>query len=51
MIAIMGCYQGDRSEAGATGVGRAATLSMVGAAVLVLAFNYVLSTLFVRIGI
>ncbi|MEE9381027.1 MAG: ABC transporter permease [Hyphomonadaceae bacterium] len=51
VIAIMGCYQGDRSEAGATGVGRAATLSMVGAAVLVLALNYVLSTLFVRIGI
>ncbi len=51
MIAIMGCYQGDRSQAGATGVGRAATLSMVGAAVLVLAFNYVLSTLFVEIGL
>ena len=50
VIALMGCYQGDRSEAGATGVGRAATLSMVGAAVLVLAFNYVLSTLFVEIG-
>jgi len=51
VIAIMGCYQGDRSEAGATGVGRAATLSMVGAAVLVLAFNYVMSTLFVGIGL
>ncbi|MEL6257587.1 MAG: ABC transporter permease [Pseudomonadota bacterium] len=51
VIAIMGCYQGDRSKAGATGVGRAATLSMVGAAVLVLAFNYVLSTFFVRIGL
>lgn len=51
VIAIMGCYQGDRSEAGATGVGRAATLAMVGAAVLVLAFNYVLSTVFVGIGI
>lgn len=51
IIAIMGCYQGDRSQAGATGVGRAATLSMVGAAVLVLAFNYVLSTLFVEIGL
>ena len=50
IIAIMGCYQGDRSEAGATGVGRAATLAMVGAAVLVLASNYLLSTLFVRIG-
>jgi len=51
VIAIMGCYQGDRSEAGATGVGRAATLSMVGAAVLVLAFNFLLTTLFVRIGL
>ena len=51
IIAVMGCYQGDRSQAGATCVGRAATLSMVGAAVLVLAFNYVLSTLFVEIGL
>ncbi|MEH6409214.1 MAG: ABC transporter permease, partial [Hyphomonas sp.] len=51
VIAIMGCYQGDRSKAGATGVGRAATLSMVGAAVLVLASNFVLSNLFVEIGL
>ena len=51
VIAIMGCYQGDRSQAGATGVGRAATLSMVGAAVLILAFNYVMSTVFVEIGL
>ena len=51
VIAIMGCYQGSRSKAGATGVGRAATLSMVGAAVLVLAANYIMSTLFVNIGL
>lgn len=51
VIAIMGCYQGSKSSAGATGVGRAATLSMVGAAVLVLAANYMMSTLFVRIGL
>ena len=51
VIALMGCYQGSKSSAGATGVGRAATLSMVGAAVLVLAANYMMSTLFVRIGI
>jgi phospholipid/cholesterol/gamma-HCH transport system permease protein len=51
IIALMGCYQGDRSQAGATGVGRAATLSMVSAAVLVLASNYVLSTLFVELGL
>jgi len=51
VIAIMGCYQGDRSSAGATGVGRAATNAMVSAAVLVLAFNYILSTLFVGLGL
>ena len=51
VIAIMGCYQGDRSKAGATGVGRAATLSMVGAAVLVLATNFIMSNLFVEIGL
>ncbi|WP_084396821.1 MlaE family ABC transporter permease [Henriciella aquimarina] len=51
VIATMGCYQGSKSKAGATGVGRAATLSMVGAAVLVLAANYMMSTLFVNIGI
>ena len=51
VIAIMGCYQGSKSKAGATGVGRAATLSMVGAAVLVLASNYILSTIFVNIGL
>lgn len=51
VIAIMGCYQGDRASAGATGVGRSATLSMVGAAVWILAFNYLLSTVFVRIGL
>ena len=51
IIAIMGCYHGDKSTAGATGVGRAATFAMVGAAVLILAFNYVLSTVFVEIGL
>lgn len=51
VIALMGCYQGSRSQAGATGVGRAATLAMVGAAVLILASNYMLSALFVRIGL
>ncbi|MEO0467380.1 MAG: ABC transporter permease [Pseudomonadota bacterium] len=51
VIAVMGCYHGDQSKAGATGVGRAATLSMVSAAVLVLALNYVMSTLFEGIGL
>ncbi len=51
VIALMGCYHGDRSKAGATGVGRAATLSMVAAAVLVLGLNYVLSTVFNGLGL
>ncbi len=51
VIAIMGCYHGANSKAGATGVGRAATLSMVSAAVLVLGLNYVMSTLFESIGL
>ena len=34
IISLMGCYQGDRSKGGAGGVGRAATLAVVGAAVL-----------------
>jgi len=51
IIAIMGCYQGDRSKGGAGGVGRAATLAVVGAAVLILASNYVLTSIFTRIGL
>ncbi|MGB0261709.1 MAG: MlaE family ABC transporter permease, partial [Henriciella sp.] len=51
IITLMGCYHGDKSSAGATGVGRAATFAMVGAAVLVLAFNYALSSIFVEIGL
>jgi phospholipid/cholesterol/gamma-HCH transport system permease protein len=51
VIALMGCFHGDGSKAGATGVGRAATLSMVSAAVLVLALNYVMSTVFTEIGL
>ena len=47
----MGCYQGDRSKGGAGGVGRAATLAVVGAAVLILASNYILTSIFVRIGL
>jgi phospholipid/cholesterol/gamma-HCH transport system permease protein len=51
IISLMGCYQGDRSKGGAGGVGRAATLAVVGAAVLVLASNYVLTSIFVRVGL
>jgi phospholipid/cholesterol/gamma-HCH transport system permease protein len=50
IIALMGCYQGDRSKGGAGGVGRAATLAVVGAAVLILASNYVITSIFTAIG-
>lgn len=50
IIAIMGCYQGNNSKGGAGGVGRAATLAVVSGAVLILASNYVLTSLFVKIG-
>ena len=46
IIAIMGCYQGDRSKGGAGGVGRAATIAVVGAVVLILASNYILTSIF-----
>ena len=51
IISLMGCYQGDRSKGGAGGVGRAATLAVVGAAVLILASNYILTSIFVRVGL
>jgi phospholipid/cholesterol/gamma-HCH transport system permease protein len=51
IISLMGCYQGDRSQGGAGGVGRAATLAVVGAAVLILASNYILTSVFVRVGL
>ena len=38
-------------QGGAGGVGRAATLAVVGAAVLILASNYILTSIFVRVGI
>jgi len=46
IIALMGCYQGYYSGRGAQGVGRATTNAVVGASVLILAANYVLTELF-----
>jgi phospholipid/cholesterol/gamma-HCH transport system permease protein len=45
VIAILGAYQGFRAEGGALGVGRAATHAVVGATVLILAFNYLITAL------
>jgi phospholipid/cholesterol/gamma-HCH transport system permease protein len=47
IIAAMGAYQGYRSSGGALGVGRAATQAVVGAIVLILAVNYLITAMFV----
>lgn len=51
IVAIMGCYHGQNSEGGASGVGRAATLAVVSSAVLIFFSNFLLTTLFTRIGL
>ena len=48
IIAAMGCYQGYYSKGGALGVGRAATNAVVGATVLILAVNYLITAFFVE---
>ncbi len=45
IIAFMGCYHGFNSRGGAQGVGRATTNAVVGASVLILAANYILTSL------
>ncbi|HWA23172.1 MAG TPA: ABC transporter permease [Caulobacterales bacterium] len=45
IIATMGAYQGYHSKGGALGVGRAATNAVVASAVLILASNYVITSL------
>lgn len=47
IITLMGCYHGDRSKGGALGVGRAATNAVVSATVLILAANYIVTSLWV----
>ncbi len=46
LIALMGCYHGYRSRGGAEGVGAATTAAVVGASILLLAFDYLLTDLF-----
>ena len=48
IIAIVGAYQGYTSRGGALGVGRATTNAVVGAIVLILAVNYLITALFVE---
>jgi len=45
IIALMGCYHGFNSRGGARGVGKATTNAVVSASVLVLAANYLLTSL------
>jgi phospholipid/cholesterol/gamma-HCH transport system permease protein len=48
IIAAVGSYQGYHSNGGALGVGRAATNAVVGAIVLILAVNYLITAFFVE---
>ncbi len=50
VVALLGCYHGHGSKGGASGVGRAATLAVVSSAVLIFFTNFLLTTLFTRIG-
>lgn len=43
IIAVLGAYQGFHAQGGALGVGRAATHAVVGATVLILASNYLIT--------
>jgi phospholipid/cholesterol/gamma-HCH transport system permease protein len=45
IIALMGCYHGFNSKGGAQGVGRATTDAVVSASILILASNYLLTSL------
>jgi phospholipid/cholesterol/gamma-HCH transport system permease protein len=45
IIAVMGCYHGFNSKGGAQGVGRATTNAVVSSAILILAANFVLTSI------
>ena len=46
IIALMGCYHGFHSKGGAQGVGQATTNAVVSASILILAANYMLTSVF-----
>ena len=50
IIAVMGCYHGYYSRGGAQGVGAATTNAVVSAAILILATNYAMTSLFFGAG-
>lgn len=45
ILALMGCYQGFNSSGGAQGVGRATTNAVVSASILILAANYIITSI------
>ena len=49
IVALMGCYNGATAKGGARGVGRATTQAVVSSAILILAADYLLTSLFTRI--
>jgi phospholipid/cholesterol/gamma-HCH transport system permease protein len=48
IIALMGCYQGFNSRGGAQGVGKATTNAVVMASILILAANFIMTSLLFR---
>jgi phospholipid/cholesterol/gamma-HCH transport system permease protein len=46
IVALMGCYHGYYSRGGAQGVGQATTHAVVSASVLILVFNYLITSAF-----
>lgn len=46
IITIMGCYHGFNSKGGAQGVGQAVTKAVVSSSILILLFNYLITSLF-----
>jgi phospholipid/cholesterol/gamma-HCH transport system permease protein len=48
VVALMGCYHGYNAAGGARGVGRATTHAVVSASILILACDYLLTTVFTR---
>ena len=48
IIAILGCYNGFKSQGGAQGVGQATTNAVVSSSILILIFNYILTEMFFK---
>ena len=49
IITFMGCYHGFHARGGAQGVGLATTYSVVSSSIMILLFNYILTSLFFQI--